>query len=892
MRTTLNTIFTQINANLNTITTQMADINNRMSSGRQFSKISDNPLNLVFSLNMRTAIAEIDQYQENLQYGDTMITAAESALTQIKGQITEAKTIAIEAQNPAVAANRSSIAPKVSNLLDQAVTLANSRINGKYIFGGTRTSGYTDAEPAPFIKDLIDGYRLNGSQPSNQSLIPQPWTVQDGTDLAAGDLEFVTAAGVTVPVGAVDLTNAGATTYGINMTDTWNLRTGINLTTATSAVTATSTTQVGGGTAATASAGQAIDFDLTGSVGGPINITYTASGTATEIAQQTVAAINNVSSLTGIMALRGNGSNGGIADSVVLRNSSAGDEGAITITGLPAAGAEATVLGFDNTDSVAAADATHNSGQIHLSSPTAFTFGTTTAAVLGYTGLDNSTIAPSALDSFNNPSAYDNHYNGTLDLHDLKINGIWVPAASADGISNVMPTFSATAKAAAINSVSSQTGVTAEITSATVLASSAVEAGTMNSGDLIINGVDIFTAATTILTQDSDNTLLDGINAQQGVTGVAASRDSDGKILLKTMDGRNLHVESSANSEAINHINGTNPTALSSEVYIGRVQLLSSRTFMLESPIFGQNNFEAGLVALGLDGGTLTTGEASDVANDGKVSALTIADLDGNIRYAGDQEGVLDIKVGKIDTLAISQNGQIALKDTQAFNALRNLEEALRGINYTHVTSVRQATDVTATLDSGSTGLSDEAIIMDGKFTVTVTDHDHSPPEDFTMTIGVDVSEDSPSSIAAKINGVPNISAGWNSDGYLAISTSDSSRFSFAISEDSSQFTKAIKITPEDMQVQAIDDSIAELDTVFDSLTTQISDFGARANRITVQTQIFDHMLLANKENLSEKQDTDLTKAVLDMKAVEVAYQAALSAAAKTMRLSLVDYLQ
>jgi flagellar hook-associated protein 3 FlgL len=50
-------------------------------------------------------------------------------------------------------------------------------------------------------------------------------------------------------------------------------------------------------------------------------------------------------------------------------------------------------------------------------------------------------------------------------------------------------------------------------------------------------------------------------------------------------------------------------------------------------------------------------------------------------------------------------------------------------------------------------------------------------------------------------------------------------------------------------------------------------------------------MTVATKGNLSEVQDTDMIKAVMDLKAKQTAYQAALSAAAKIMKLSLVDYL-
>jgi flagellar hook-associated protein 3 FlgL len=93
------------------------------------------------------------------------------------------------------------------------------------------------------------------------------------------------------------------------------------------------------------------------------------------------------------------------------------------------------------------------------------------------------------------------------------------------------------------------------------------------------------------------------------------------------------------------------------------------------------------------------------------------------------------------------------------------------------------------------------------------------------------------------------------------------------------------------IQHQALDQSLTELDELLDSLTTQITDFGARANRLQVQSRIYENLELSTAENLSEQQDTDMIEALMQLKAKEVAYQAALSAAAKTMQISLVDYL-
>ena len=97
MRTTLNTIYNMIQTNLNKITSDMATINGQISSGRQMSKISDNPVNLVSALGMRSSLAELEQYQNNLIYGESMITASENALSQMKEQLTEAKVMTIQA---------------------------------------------------------------------------------------------------------------------------------------------------------------------------------------------------------------------------------------------------------------------------------------------------------------------------------------------------------------------------------------------------------------------------------------------------------------------------------------------------------------------------------------------------------------------------------------------------------------------------------------------------------------------------------------------------------------------------------------------------------------------------------------------------------------------------
>ena len=99
MRITMQSIHYNILTNLNKITTDMNRINTQISSGKQMSTISDDPVNLVTALGLRSNLTQISSYQDNLSFGDKTITAAENGLTQMKTLALRAKTLAIQQVN-------------------------------------------------------------------------------------------------------------------------------------------------------------------------------------------------------------------------------------------------------------------------------------------------------------------------------------------------------------------------------------------------------------------------------------------------------------------------------------------------------------------------------------------------------------------------------------------------------------------------------------------------------------------------------------------------------------------------------------------------------------------------------------------------------------------------
>jgi flagellar hook-associated protein 3 FlgL len=58
-----------------------------------------------------------------------------------------------------------------------------------------------------------------------------------------------------------------------------------------------------------------------------------------------------------------------------------------------------------------------------------------------------------------------------------------------------------------------------------------------------------------------------------------------------------------------------------------------------------------------------------------------------------------------------------------------------------------------------------------------------------------------------------------------------------------------------------------------------------------MRENILQDLNITNTERLSKIEDADITQAILDLRAKEVAYQAALSSASKVLQMSLLDYM-
>jgi flagellin len=261
-----------------------------------------------------------------------------------------------------------------------------------------------------------------------------------------------------------------------------------------------------------------------------------------------------------------------------------------------------------------------------------------------------------------------------LALGDLQINGVQMPASTADNVSTALAEASAIAKAASINSRAGVTHVRATVESAVHLAAGAsISDVTLDGANtLSINGVlfdDVQVSAI-----DNGQSLIAAINERTNETGVVASLGAGGELVLTAEDGRNIQVQTTG---GIAHLlglqlapgdfaGGIGPT---NDVITGKISLIA-----MEDISLGGN-----LASIGFDdpGQALTAVDPNTALNsldvttqEGAQAALTIIDLAReNVLRNRTQLGAVQNRLeGSVEKLSLTVE-QLSASDSRIVDA-------------------------------------------------------------------------------------------------------------------------------------------------------------------------------------------------------------------------------
>ena len=515
---------------------------NRLSSGLRINSAKDDAAGLSISERMSSQISGLNMAARNSTDGISLSQTAEGGLSSISDSLQRIRELAVQSANASnTDADRVSMQAEASQLLSEVDRVSTqTQFNGRALLDGTLTNqkfqvganaGQTISMSVASAKistlGSTDAASITSAQNTGtNALVAGAFTlngIQVGPSLAAAD----TAS--TVNASASSIAKAAA----------------VNAVSAQSGVTATvnETNVAGAAMTAGASAAASITINTTVFTVNTVlnNNTATRSAVITAINAKKdetgVTAVDTGDDKTGIKLVAADGRN--IDLTVSTANSlltgiavTSTNTGSFTLNSDKAIAITSSFTGALSTGGIKAAGLQIGtySTQTAYASTTSVLAGanTPTKIVAGDFKINDISIGSSVASSDTASYSYTSASSG----------------AGASGADS--KALSGIAKAAAINSISTQTGVTATVNATDVQGATTSVLGTAHSGTLLINGVSTAAIATTATTTTIQNrkATADAINAISGQTGVVATDTNDDTkgVTLSAVDGRNITI--------------------------------------------------------------------------------------------------------------------------------------------------------------------------------------------------------------------------------------------------------------------------------------------------------------------------------------------------------------
>jgi len=136
----------------------------QMSSGKQFSNLSDDPAAVAELILNEGQTSNVDQYVKNVTTVQNSLQVADSTLNSVVTSLTQAISLGVQGSNGTLTdSDRQAIATQVSGIKDQILALANTTYAGNYLFAGT------DVTTQPFTEDSTSpsGVTYDGNDSTN-----------------------------------------------------------------------------------------------------------------------------------------------------------------------------------------------------------------------------------------------------------------------------------------------------------------------------------------------------------------------------------------------------------------------------------------------------------------------------------------------------------------------------------------------------------------------------------------------------------------------------------------------------------------------------------------------------------------------------------------------------
>ncbi|MDP3301682.1 MAG: flagellin hook IN motif-containing protein [Sulfuricurvum sp.] len=404
--------------------------------------------------------------------------------------------------------------------------------------------------------------------------------------------------------------------------------------------------------------------------------------------------------------------------------------------------------------------------------------------------------------------------------------------------------------------------------------------GALPAGGVIINGQDI--GAVAVLPGDTDDALLDAINAKSKFTGVIATHDSAGQIVLNSNTGLDIAVSGTDNGVISGLSNNTyNLGSLQYDRVLFKTdgpKLVSNVSQIVKS----DNSYATP--------STLLTAVASGVSLNGSIIKLQGNDVNGN---------AFDLEIN-----LLTAGSTVTINNAQgvAAGTSFDLEDATGNPTPADSVTYRQLMDVLnmATTNKLPVALTYAQAINDanslGSVNIDQTGHivffDKFSP---TTSASIAMYDNTSNIYSAAANVVSSGSAMvFNANNALTIGDPNNDFFTQiesmikSVEEGKKRPIGTDSLDPRNIGVQ---NSIHMLDLLTEHVSRKQTEAGSYSQVLDLTVNRSELLIVNTMTLRSDVIDTDIAEATLKMQQLSLNYQALLSNISKVSKLSLVNYL-
>ena len=157
-RVTTSMVYNSLMSSLQDNLQNLLDLQRQLATQNKYSKLSDNPAAIARSLSLQSSITANAQYVKNQENAVATLKDSETAMDAILDTLQQIREKVIYAGDGALDKTTvAAIADEIDTLKQSLLDSLNTKIAGKYIFGGT------DTTTKPFVMDANGQIRYVGS---------------------------------------------------------------------------------------------------------------------------------------------------------------------------------------------------------------------------------------------------------------------------------------------------------------------------------------------------------------------------------------------------------------------------------------------------------------------------------------------------------------------------------------------------------------------------------------------------------------------------------------------------------------------------------------------------------------------------------------------------------